>query len=143
MKDLFWPLYQSRYSSRIFVQTTSIQCMYLLHTTCSLTLETEPIDVTPNDFIQHALRLHILSFFPQPIVVTCEALPDISNGGVSLSGTQFASVATYSCDVGYRLEGEMERTCLSNGSWSDTTPLCQGLLVIKSTSNQGRMNYLV
>ena len=59
--------------------------------------------------------------------MTCEALPDISNGGVSLSGTQFASVATYSCDVGYRLEEEMERTCLSNGSWSDTTPLCQGL----------------
>ncbi|CAI8024485.1 Sushi, von Willebrand factor type A, EGF and pentraxin domain-containing protein 1, partial [Geodia barretti] len=36
-------------------------------------------------------------------IVTCETLPDIGNGGVSLSGTQFGSVATYSCVQGYRV----------------------------------------
>ena len=64
-----------------------------------------------------------------PLVVTCETLPDIANGEVSLSGTQFGSVATYSCVQGYRVEGAMERTCLATGLWSDSPPLCQGLWV--------------
>ena len=59
--------------------------------------------------------------------MTCEVLLDISEGDVSLSGTVFGSVATYSCNNGYRVEGDRERTCLANATWSGTTPHCQGL----------------
>lgn len=60
-------------------------------------------------------------------VVSCEALPDIDNGEVDITGTVFDSVATYSCDEDYRLDGDMQRTCLSSGTWSGSEPQCLGM----------------
>ncbi|XP_060585338.1 sushi, von Willebrand factor type A, EGF and pentraxin domain-containing protein 1-like [Ruditapes philippinarum] len=46
-----------------------------------------------------------------------------SNGDVSVSGT--GSVATYSCDTGYSLNGLSARTCQTDGSgWENTDPTC-------------------
>ena len=55
----------------------------------------------------------------------CGALNDPNNGDVSLTGTTFESTATYSCSVGYVLEGEQTRTCQATGEWSGTAPHCR------------------
>ena len=59
-------------------------------------------------------------------VVDCEDLLAPSNGDVMVSTTVFGSTATYSCNDGYTLEGVTTRTCLANGSWSESAPTCTG-----------------
>ena len=39
--------------------------------------------------------------------------------------TTYNSVATYSCGIGYNLVGNIQRTCLPNGLWSEQPPQCQ------------------
>ncbi len=58
-------------------------------------------------------------------VVKCPSLQSPSNGRVSFS-TKVASVATYSCNHGYRLWGNPTRTCLESGQWSGSQPKCRG-----------------
>ena len=59
------------------------------------------------------------------IVAVCGFLPDPENGSVTISGPTLGSVATYSCDTGYDLIGDMERVCQDNGTWSGNQPVCQ------------------
>ncbi|XP_055955111.1 formin-J-like [Patella vulgata] len=47
-----------------------------------------------------------------------------SNGLVSVSGTQFGSVATFSCYCGYKVEGSRVRTCTAQGIWSGNNTRC-------------------
>ena len=61
------------------------------------------------------------SFHP---VVTCELLSAPSNGQLSLPLLVFDSVATYTCNEGYQLTGNMKRTCLDTGLWSGFEPAC-------------------
>ena len=49
----------------------------------------------------------------------------LSNGQRSLSSTTYNSVVTYTCDVGYTLQGSNSRTCQSNGQWSGNVPQCR------------------
>ena len=37
---------------------------------------------------------------------------------------KFPSVATYSCQAGFSLQGNKFRTCLADGSWSGYIPRC-------------------
>lgn len=61
------------------------------------------------------------------IAVDCGDLENPENGVVSLTGTTFTSVATYSCNFGFFFVGGDEvRTCQSNGTWSGTQPTCLG-----------------
>lgn len=46
------------------------------------------------------------------------------NGQTSYTTTTFASLATYSCNVGYELSGSTSAQCLSNWEWSDVPPRC-------------------
>ena len=51
----------------------------------------------------------------------------VDNGRVSYSTPGDAVVgtmATYTCDDGFNLEGKMDRVCQSNGAWSDSPPTC-------------------
>ena len=57
-------------------------------------------------------------------VVTCSKLSRPANGEVFWESTEFNSIASYSCDEGYVLNGASERVCLANGFWSDRQPLC-------------------
>ena len=52
----------------------------------------------------------------------------LTNGQRSLSSTTYNSVVTYTCDVGYTLQGSNSRTCQSNGQWSGNLPQCQRML---------------
>jgi len=64
----------------------------------------------------------------------CGDLSAPSNGQISINATTFGSMATYSCDLGYTLDGNTSRTCQSNGQWSGSQPSCNGewsLLIIK------------
>ena len=42
------------------------------------------------------------------------------------ANTSFGSVVTYSCNTGYRIEGNSTRICQVNGSWTGEEPSCEG-----------------
>jgi len=59
------------------------------------------------------------------------ALP---NGAVSYdmnsvhgSGRAVGTVATHSCDTGWSLSGDVERTCKSDGQWQGETTNCTSM----------------
>lgn len=54
--------------------------------------------------------------------------------GARLGGEEFKtkSLLRFSCEAGFSLIGSAERTCLNNGTWSGTQPVCQGRRVSQS-----------
>ena len=59
--------------------------------------------------------------------VDCGNLNHPTNGHVDTSsGTTYASVAEYSCDVGYSLNGPRYRMCEADGHWAHQPPVCRG-----------------
>ena len=52
-----------------------------------------------------------------------------TNSQRSLSSTTYNSVVTYTCDVGYTLQGSNSRTCQSDGQWSESVPQCQRMFL--------------
>ena len=59
-----------------------------------------------------------------PTAVDCGPLDPPMDGSVTLTGTVFGSVATYSCNDGFGLEGEETRECQANSQWSGEAPTC-------------------
>ncbi|XP_036128208.1 complement receptor type 1-like isoform X3 [Molossus molossus] len=63
---------------------------------------------------------------------SCRAPPDVINGKVEIDGdTTFGSRITYSCDEGYRLDGESTITCIIKDdtvTWDNKVPVCQSIL---------------
>ena len=58
-------------------------------------------------------------------VIDCEIPPNPEHGYVDTStGTVFNSLAMYSCDVGYMLDGVSRSVCGPDGIWSPGTPTC-------------------
>ena len=51
-----------------------------------------------------------------------------TNGLRTLSSTTYNSVVSYTCDVGYTLQGSNSRTCQSNGQWKSRIPSCKRML---------------
>ena len=66
------------------------------------------------------------------IVIDCGPLENPSNGTVTINSgvdaviiTGHHAVATYTCDLGYRLDsGSSTRTCGTSGTWSGTMAVC-------------------
>ncbi|XP_003387839.1 PREDICTED: sushi, von Willebrand factor type A, EGF and pentraxin domain-containing protein 1-like isoform X2 [Amphimedon queenslandica] len=56
--------------------------------------------------------------------IDCGPLDNINNGHVSFISTSVGAVASYTCDNGFRLEGEAQRTCQQSGQWSGVEPTC-------------------
>ena len=54
----------------------------------------------------------------------CGDLDDIDNGGVVMSTSTIGSTATYTCEEGYDLSDDVERTCQADGSWDEDEPEC-------------------
>ena len=65
----------------------------------------------------------------------CGPLANPNNGTVTLvNGTLLGSVAIYTCDLGYGVDGDVTRRCQGNKSWSGQSS-CQGTLVYMKISN--------
>ena len=58
---------------------------------------------------------------------TCSDPGTLPNGQRTLSSTTNISVVTYTCDVGYTLQGSNNGTCQSDGQWSGSVPQCNGM----------------
>ena len=62
-------------------------------------------------------------FFPAA-AVTCPELLNPANGRVSVTGLTFGSIANYTCDSGFTLSGDAQRSCTAGGFWSGSAPVC-------------------
>ena len=46
------------------------------------------------------------------------------NGGTIVSNFSIGSTAVHFCNEGFILDGVSQRTCIGNGTWSDSLPTC-------------------
>ena len=58
------------------------------------------------------------------IIGSCGYLSSLRYGRVSMTALNVGGTATYTCYNGFSLVGSSTRTCLSNGSWSGSQPIC-------------------
>ena len=74
---------------------------------------------------QHHVTMYVLTL-STGVDCTCGTLSDPVNGQVSHpSGTTFGQTATYTCDEGYILMGDITRMCQATRMWSGSEPSCQ------------------
>ena len=66
------------------------------------------------------------------LAVDCGSLGSPANGSINISTTTFASVAHYSCNLGYLLVGVESRRCQANRTWSGEEPICDGIIHLSS-----------
>ena len=64
------------------------------------------------------------------IIGSCGYLSSPRYGRVSVTTRDVGGRATYTCNSGFRLVGSSNRTCLSNGSWSGSQPICNCRFII-------------
>ena len=76
------------------------------------------------------VRLSRYHVYTQSAAVDCGSLNSPENGDVDLPGTSFDSIAQYSCNLGYLLVGVESRQCQANRTWSDESPICEGLFIL-------------
>ena len=55
-------------------------------------------------------------------------LESIANGNVDMSQKFEGDMVTYSCDFGFRLIGNEQRTCGTDGEWSGLAPSCDRII---------------
>ena len=67
--------------------------------------------------------------------VDCGRIGAPDDGEITLSQTTFGSEATYECDEGFELVGNVTRTCEANGEWSGEEPACNGKILWCDTFN--------
>lgn len=75
------------------------------------------------------------------IVIDCGNLLAPENGNVVVSSTDVGSIATYTCNNGYRIRGVSERECLVNGTWSQEPPICISKLTDGSLCIHNQLSY--
>ena len=63
----------------------------------------------------------------------CSDPGPVINGTKNESATLLYKADTklaYACDVGFSMHGAAKITCLANGTWSDSPPVCEGSYII-------------
>lgn len=54
--------------------------------------------------------------------------PFIMNTDMLHNDTSYGGLVSYTCAAGYKhVSGDLRRTCVGNGSWNGTEPLCKGV----------------
>ncbi|XP_077164501.1 sushi repeat-containing protein SRPX2 [Paroedura picta] len=57
--------------------------------------------------------------------IRCHTLPALYRGSYQCSnGVKLDSQCSYTCPLGYHLEGDRRRMCLEDGHWSGSDPIC-------------------
>ncbi|KAF6127568.1 sushi, von Willebrand factor type A, EGF and pentraxin domain containing 1 [Phyllostomus discolor] len=79
---------------------------------------------------------------PSCEAISCGAPALPENGGVDGSAFTYGSKVMYRCDKGYTLEGDKESSCLANGSWSHSSPVCE-LVKCSSPDNINHGKYVL
>ncbi len=72
------------------------------------------------------------------------SLPTLTNGVISYSDPTLGenTVATYTCNTGYTLNGDSTRTCGSDGVWSGQAQTCIGtIMLVKDLSVLKTFNF--
>ncbi|XP_069801473.1 complement decay-accelerating factor-like isoform X2 [Dendropsophus ebraccatus] len=57
--------------------------------------------------------------------VDCGDPERIKNGKIQVTGTDFGSIAVYSCNIGYSLTENSHRKCTADGVWEGNPPQCK------------------
>lgn len=58
-------------------------------------------------------------------MITCDDLSHPDNGRVTLKGgSAVNSIAEYTCNEGFQLDGDSLRFCRLNGTWTEYPPVC-------------------
>ncbi len=86
--------------------------------------------LTVSSYITVSLQLIIL-IAANVTALACTGLMDLVNGDITydidtINNRPVDTVATYTCDTGYTLNGGSTRTCGSDGVWSGSSPKCEG-----------------
>lgn len=74
------------------------------------------------------------------IVELCEELAAPMNGSVNVSAREIGSVAMYSCDNRFIIDGDPQRTCQADLQWSGEVPTCLGITSIINMISGTKLN---
>ena len=87
--------------------------------------------------VEHSQHAHVSNnyikstFYTIALIIgSCGYLSRPSYGRVSVTTRDVGGRATYTCNSGFRLVGSSNRTCLSNGSWSGSQPICNCRFIV-------------
>ena len=85
------------------------------------------VEVNLTSRLKYDAAIHITIFsVSATIPAICPPLTDPPNGVVVVNPTPIeGDVATYSCNSGFTLVGNLERVCQSDRTWSRSVPVCQ------------------
>ncbi|XP_064386138.1 mucin-2-like isoform X3 [Halichondria panicea] len=74
-------------------------------------------------------------------LVVCLSLPPPTNGGVSYTDPTLGdgTVATYTCDTGYTLDGDTTTRTCGSGVWSGSAPTCDAATTMVTTEEEVTM----
>lgn len=69
--------------------------------------------------------------------IDCGKVPSMLYGNVEYvnSSTYLGSQITYNCVKNYRLNGVVKRVCTESKQWSDSTPKCEGKVLLYTFQN--------
>nr|XP_015201270.1 PREDICTED: sushi, von Willebrand factor type A, EGF and pentraxin domain-containing protein 1 [Lepisosteus oculatus] len=65
---------------------------------------------------------------PVCVRVSCGTPPTVENAVAMATGETYQSNVSFVCNSGFHLVGVQNITCLANGTWSNPTPQCEGII---------------
>ena len=94
------------------------------------------------DGFQSSMCHHNRSWYPLLGVcqrIVCPSLT-LEHGVMSSLSTLYGTDVTFSCDPGYRLQGEVQTTCTGIGQWNSTSPTCEPVTCNRPTIMNGQID---
>ena len=73
------------------------------------------------------LICHYLQYISTLLAVDCGRLSAPVNGTVHGKENTYPNILQFTCDEGFTLYGATRRNCQSNGTWSGSETICQGV----------------